>query len=281
MQLPFYHNFESFQKNYNDNQTNWMKIFPDATDDEFAVEYLRQHSLLFGTMDYYPFRIKVQTVDNQKNVHDDFVSYYEYAKIIEIRLKQLADFVDAENFEQIMIKSDPLMLCDIKPNQSIGDSWFYDGYIICCRALNVYSKLFTYILSEDQNDWFIKFDLEDFRKFEYSSKRVVEFLEERSLLNPKKSPVAEVAVMATVPYNEKERGENIPYKIAMMDERGEIERLRMRYPSETDVINNIHYLVGGNRDNVKKYYQSIYGGYSGSKQITEKHRTHARSVYYK
>ena len=83
------------------------------------------------------------------------------------------------------------------------------------------------------------------------------------------------------PYNGKERGSNVPYKIAMLDEMEVIKNLNRRYPNKTDVIKIIHYLVGGNLDNVRDYYNSIYGNYSGTKQVTAKHRDHAKGIYYK
>lgn len=83
------------------------------------------------------------------------------------------------------------------------------------------------------------------------------------------------------PYNEKERGSNVPYKIAMLDEMGVIKNLTDRYPNKTDVIKILHYLVGGNLDNVKDYYNSLYGNYSGTTQVAIKHRKHAKKVYYK
>lgn len=83
------------------------------------------------------------------------------------------------------------------------------------------------------------------------------------------------------PYNKKEKGENVPYKIAMLDEMGILKTLKSRYPIEADIIRITHYLVGGNIDNVKKYYNSIHGSYSGGNQITTKHREHSKQTYYK
>lgn len=83
------------------------------------------------------------------------------------------------------------------------------------------------------------------------------------------------------PFNEKEKGFNVPYKIAMLDEMGILKNLKIQYPNETDIIKILHYLVGGNIDNVKKYFNSIYGNYSGSLQITPKHREHSKQTYYK
>lgn len=85
----------------------------------------------------------------------------------------------------------------------------------------------------------------------------------------------------TKEYNQKEKGENIPYKIAMLNELGLLENLNKRYPTESDRIRIIQYITGGNIDNVKKYYQSLFGSHTGNMQVTEKHKDHARNLTYK
>lgn len=83
------------------------------------------------------------------------------------------------------------------------------------------------------------------------------------------------------PYTEKERGVNVPYKIALLDEMGVIERLNQQFPNKSDIHRMLKFLTGGNLDNVKDYYNSIYGNYSGSNQITDRHREKAKQIYYK
>ena len=39
--------------------------------------------------------------------------------------------------------------------------------------------------------------------------------------------------------------------------------------------------VAKNIDNIKDYYNSMYGNYSGSNQITHKHREKVKDLYYK
>ena len=82
------------------------------------------------------------------------------------------------------------------------------------------------------------------------------------------------------PFDEKEKGVNVPYKIAMLDELNVLGMLKGRYKN-ADIYRIIQFIVGGNIDNVKDYYNSIYGNYSGNNQIDPDHRTKAKDICFK
>lgn len=96
-----------------------------------------------------------------------------------------------------------------------------------------------------------------------------------------KSKINKPAITEIEPYKEKEKGVNIPYKLALLDELGFIKNLNIQYTNKSDIYRILQFLTGGNIDNVKDYYNSIYGNYSGSNQITVKHREKAQELYYK
>lgn len=91
----------------------------------------------------------------------------------------------------------------------------------------------------------------------------------------------EVPELKTEPYNEKERGSNVPYKLALLHEMKVIETLNLQFPSKSDIFRILKFLVGGNEDNIKDYYNSIYGNYSGERQINETHISTAKQIYFK
>lgn len=96
-----------------------------------------------------------------------------------------------------------------------------------------------------------------------------------------KSKINKPTITEIEPYKEKEKGLNIPYKLALLDELGVIKNLNIQYTNKSDIYRILQFLTGGNIDNVKDYYNSIYGNYSGSNQITVKHREKAQELYYK
>ena len=83
------------------------------------------------------------------------------------------------------------------------------------------------------------------------------------------------------PFNEKEKGVNVPFKIAMLDELNILGMLKSKYQNKTDIYRIIQFIVGGNIDNIKDYYNSIYGNYSGNNQIDPDHRAKAKEIYFK
>ena len=82
------------------------------------------------------------------------------------------------------------------------------------------------------------------------------------------------------PFDEKEKGVNVPYKIAMLDELNVLGMLKGRY-KKADIYRILQFIVGGHIDNVKDYYNSIYGNYSGNNQIDPDHRKKAKDICFK
>ena len=85
-------------------------------------------------------------------------------------------------------------------------------------------------------------------------------------------------------YCEEEKGKNVPYKIALLDEIGIFKLIlnpKFKGVNDTQIYKIIEFLTGGSFSNVKKYYNSLYGNYAGDINITDKHKEKAREIYFK
>lgn len=119
------------------------------------------------------------------------------------------------------------------------------------------------------------YDFEAAKKYQFTFNKIILFVQDKKINDQiANNPEPE-------PYKERENGDNVPYKLALLDEMGVIANLNRQFPNKSDIYRILQFLTGGNIDNVKKYYNSIYGNYSGANQITEKHRGKAKELYYK
>ncbi len=119
------------------------------------------------------------------------------------------------------------------------------------------------------------YDFAAAKKYQFTFNKIISFVQDKKI-NDQIASAPEPE-----PYKEKENGDNVPYKLALLDELGVITNLNRQFPNKSDIYRILQFLTGGNIDNVKKYYNSIYGNYSGANQITEKHRDKAKELYYK
>lgn len=181
MELPFYYSLEEFQKYYNVNFQDWKKIFKDGSETEFANDYLKLYNNFFNVHNTFKYRIDVKMYDENNIIEDFDLYHFEYTTIIEKRLRLFIDMFkteDKEKYAKEIIAYEPMLICDFENTGEIN-TMFDDGYIIEIENLMIYSELFTYDFSDYSKKWFLSIDNLDYKNFEYSLKRIREFLNDK------------------------------------------------------------------------------------------------------
>lgn len=119
-------------------------------------------------------------------------------------------------------------------------------------------------------------------QFQWLLKNKIKEVEEKGLNKNKLTVTETFETPETEQYNTKERGHNIPYKIAMLDEIGVIEQLNLKYTNTSEIIKILQFIIGGNIDNIEQYYNSIYGNTNTAKlKVLNTHRAKAKEIYFK
>jgi len=279
MKLTFYYSFSEFKENYDLEFQRWSEVYNEGNRKDFLLELREMYSMFINIWDGRNvfdgnFEIQAMEDDYPKN---QILSMDEYYKIVNhmIGILLLRKGLDKKDV-------DYLEYYDFYDHEEDLNTVFVD------KVRHEIVRPFF------QRGIFggIEVDEIKYRNFGYSVVKIFDFIENElvTIANENqqvKTPQIENnnnnnnnETVEITPF-EKEKGQNVPYKIAMLEKLGVLEHLNSRYPNETDRIKVIHYLTGGNEDNVKKYYQSIFGNYSGTLQIAEKHREHANKIYFK
>lgn len=273
MELPFYYSFAEFQENYSSDFDRWRGIYIEGSELDFVNELISLYGIFVDEDGNYKHGISLFIIDDRDYILDNECSIDDYAENINLKL--------SEWFEWEGIRVD----WELPHGLTVLDYWeisnedhIFGGF----RIGDPRHKYFKHFFSVDGLS--VVLDHLQYRNFTFSVLKIYEFLQNKSK-TLKRIEVLEVNKSAelpiTEPYKEKERGVNVPYKLALLDELGFIKGLNLQYPNKSDIYRILQFLTGGNIDNVTDYYNSIYGNYSGSNQITDKHREKVKDLYYK
>lgn len=209
-----------------------------------------------------PFYTKLQDFEN--NFMLDYyklqneINYFEYLKLLISRYEE-----KYTNTNYITIKFD---VSGVLQNKETGETEGSTRISNATQKVYRNEQMYEAVIQYSQIINFLKVELE---------KEIIK------LQTPKIQPSDVAKLPEPEPYKEREKGVNVPYKLALLDELEFIKRLNRQYPNKSDIYRILQFLTGGNIDNIKDYYNSMYGNYSGSNQITHKHREKAKDLYYK
>lgn len=271
MELPVYYTFSDFEKNYKTDLEKFKETYNDASEIDYYEELLSLYNM-------FPIDIIFAELLLEEYPEEIEISLNKYTDIMNDKLNDYRNFLT--NYKNEF--------------DNLGMSFTREEIIDYWEKCNFRTKNNRYTIIDDRHKYLKEFyipspfddkiilDETKIKNFNYAVTKICNFINEIvAKLKPVKNKTEIENNSETETFSTKEKGVNVPHKIAMLEFLGVLETLNKRYPNETDRINIIHFLVGGNIDNVKKYYLSIYGKYFGSLQITQKHREHAKKLYYK
>ncbi len=268
-EVPIYENLEDFKENY-------FADFTNQSESNF-YQYLKNIS------DKYSEYISAEMEEDNK--YNDKLSKFELAVLEKLEPLIPSDaylllFHDLwgnySNEDDDAVFKNPNLFCDV-----IDFDWTDESKNHINRFFEI--KKLQRDLRVEQQEFTLRY-LKIIRHIEDEKKEIERTLKHPQQLQNSANHLTQLQLNAPKQidnHNPKERGQNVPYKLAMLDEMGVIKQLNTKYTNKTDIYKILQFITGGNIDNVEDYYNSVYGNYSGNNQITEKHRAKAKDIYFK
>lgn len=277
MEIPFYYSFKEFEENYTDDLKKWIKTYPDATEKLFLEELQVHYGVFFNEWGLFDDSIScTRTVD-------DYPEYWN------LSISQFKDFMQEKIINHLLglgysnHTEDGL---NIPKDVDVMGFWedcnrpTKENWAVINDFRHRYLKVFF---------WFegffdtLQFDSIKYKNFQFSVVRIAEWIDEKIKPIKETAKITNNSTLEIIePYQEKERGNNIPYKIAMLDEIGVIKELNKKYTNTSDIIRILQFITGGNIDNIEQYYNSIYGNTNTAKlKVLNTHRAKAKEIYFK
>lgn len=181
MKFPYYYTFSEFEKNYVKTLKEWLEIFPDGTESDFAYEYKRNvyDRFFLPYRDTFEYKIKIKTIDDEKEIQDRTVYIDEFAKIVESRVRVVLSLTK----HTIPTEED---ITTILHNELMYDNpdreyflFHKDGYIVEYEDTVAYEHLFKYDFSNYEKSWFLHIDFDEYRGFKYSIIKIFKYLSDK------------------------------------------------------------------------------------------------------
>lgn len=195
MKLRFYYTFAEFRQSYTQNYYEYLLYFPEATEQDFAKDYMREYQRFFLDSKVWNYMIPVKKINEEKvDETDEFrilweadrvtatsIFYLDYMEIVENRLREYI-MDDKTSDEPSGSDSEFFPILDMEyyndthTNYSICHK--LDGYILDRETFDIYKELMSIESERFPNKYFICISPDRFKSFRFSVTKIYDFLDD-------------------------------------------------------------------------------------------------------
>ncbi len=240
MEIPFYYSFAEFQENYNNDLKNWLEVFKDADETNFLNELkvLYRNFVVLGNFDH--------SIEFQYMGESGYPEYFEsdinlYSKTI---VEQTNKFINENEF------------LDKNADYNYLDYWdnfnSFAEVFICSEVKHKYYKHFFtsfYPIC-------LKFDEIKYKNFQFSVVNIAKLIDSKILKFTMEIPETETNISdkpETKISEITEKGNNLNFKIAMLEYMDVLKWLENNIPNQTNRAEILAKLIGGSTATIEDY----------------------------
>lgn len=195
MKLPFYYSFIEFKKDFNKNFTEWLTHYPNGDIDIFKSEYLKEYNLFYKIEDFTD-RIYFRIIINVGiNGEEGFEKQYFLSAINEYILNgKENDFITSSERDERVNRFRGIKKLKSNRNPLVDKRIFFEDYDYFVYE-SIYLKLLTF-LELDEYSALVSFKEKEFKDFEYSVIKIVDFLingeKQTEIQQPQPQPTTQI-----------------------------------------------------------------------------------------